>query len=161
MKKPPWQGPMDAKGGVQQENKRPGADANYVQESLAFVDCLINNKPSPCSGEDGLIALIMSIAAGKSAEEGRWVKFTEIAQTVVCDADAELMREAVAARAEVVERKLDAHARRLAATERDGTVVPDVQLADVVLVVALLHVEAAAARHARRLVRLHPRGLLR
>ena len=55
----------------------------YVQESLAFVDCLINNKPSPCSGEDGLIALIMSIAAGKSAEEGRWVKFTEIAQTVV------------------------------------------------------------------------------
>ena len=59
----------------------------YVQESLAFVDCLINNKPSPCSGEDGLIALIMSIAAGKSAEEGRWVKFTEIAQTVVCDAE--------------------------------------------------------------------------
>ena len=35
VKKPPWQGPMDAKGGVQQENKRPGADANYVQESLA------------------------------------------------------------------------------------------------------------------------------
>ena len=58
-----------------------------MQESLAFVDCLINNKPSPCSGEDGLIALIMSIAAGKSAEEGRWVKFTEIAQTVVCDAE--------------------------------------------------------------------------
>ena len=58
-----------------------------VQESLAFVDCLINNKPSPCSGEDGLIALIMAMAAGKSAEEGRWVKFTEIAQTVVCDAE--------------------------------------------------------------------------
>merc|ERR1711924_458615 len=57
----------------------------YVQESLAFVECLIKDSPSPCSGEDGLIALIMAIAAGKSAEEGRWVKFTEIAQTVQCD----------------------------------------------------------------------------
>merc|ERR1712005_102704 len=76
----------------------------YVQESLAFVKCLIDDAPSPCSGEDGLIALIMAIAAGKSAEEGRWVrrargfvctvsccpyrvqvKFTEVAQTVECD----------------------------------------------------------------------------
>ena len=46
----------------------------YIQETLAFCDCLVNDKPSPCSGEDGLMALIMAIAAGKSAEEGRWVR---------------------------------------------------------------------------------------
>ena len=49
-------------------------DQAYVQETLAFCDCLVNDKPSPCSGEDGLMALIMAIAAGKSAEEGRWVR---------------------------------------------------------------------------------------
>merc|ERR1712091_678506 len=31
----------------------------YKQETLAFVDALVNDKPSPCSGEDGLVALIM------------------------------------------------------------------------------------------------------
>ncbi|CAN0541989.1 unnamed protein product, partial [Ectocarpus sp. 8 AP-2014] len=46
----------------------------YIQETLAFCDCLVNDKPSPCSGEDGLMALIMAIAAGKSAEENRWVR---------------------------------------------------------------------------------------
>jgi len=56
----------------------------YKQETLAFVDALVNDKPSPCSGEDGLIALVMSIAAGKSAEEGRWVQFKELA-TDICD----------------------------------------------------------------------------
>lgn len=50
-----------------------GAVQAYIQETLAFCDCLVNNKPSPCSGEDGLMALIMSIAAGMSAEQGRWV----------------------------------------------------------------------------------------
>ena len=59
----------------------------YKQETLAFVDALVNNKPSPCSGEDGLVALIMSIAAGKSAEENRWVKFSEVASSVQCDED--------------------------------------------------------------------------
>jgi len=51
----------------------------YVQETLAFVDSLVNNKPVPCSGEDGLTALVMAIAAGKSADEKRWVKFSEMA----------------------------------------------------------------------------------
>ena len=55
-----------------------------MYETLAFVDALVNDKPSPCSGEDGLVALIMSIAAGKSAEENRWVKFSEIANSVEC-----------------------------------------------------------------------------
>ena len=51
----------------------------YVQETLAFVDALVNDKPAPCSGEDGLIALVMAIAAGTSAAEERWVAFSEVA----------------------------------------------------------------------------------
>ena len=50
-----------------------------MQETLAFVDSLVNDKPTPCSGMDGLIALVMAIAAGTSADEGRWVKFSELA----------------------------------------------------------------------------------
>jgi len=64
----------------------------YVQETLAFVDCLVNEKPSPCSGEDGLIALVMAIAAGKSATEGRWVKFSELAPEL-CALSSELPDE--------------------------------------------------------------------
>jgi inositol 2-dehydrogenase len=52
----------------------------YVQETLAFVDSLVTDKPSPCSGEDGLIALVMATAAGKSAEEKRWVRFSEVSK---------------------------------------------------------------------------------
>jgi len=51
----------------------------YVSETLAFVESLVKDQPVPCSGEDGLIALIMSIAAGMSAKENRWVKFAELA----------------------------------------------------------------------------------
>jgi len=51
----------------------------YVAETLAFVDSLVNNQPAPCTGEDGLIALVMAVAAGKSAEERRWVKMSEMA----------------------------------------------------------------------------------
>ena len=47
----------------------------YSRETEAFVEALVNDKPSPCSGEDGLFALIMALAAGKSAEEDRWVRF--------------------------------------------------------------------------------------
>ena len=66
----------------------------YVQETLAFVDALVNDKPSPCSGEDGLVALVMATAAGVSAEEKRWVKFAEMADELCsfggsgsCEAD--------------------------------------------------------------------------
>lgn len=52
----------------------PSVVQAYIQETLAFCDCLVNDKPSPCSGEDGLMALIMAIAAGMSAEENRWVR---------------------------------------------------------------------------------------
>ena len=50
-----------------------------MQETLAFVDALVNQRPAPCTGEDGLVALVMAIAAGMSANEDRWVKFSELA----------------------------------------------------------------------------------
>ena len=61
----------------------------YIFETLAFVDCLVNDKPSPCSGEDGLVALVMAIAAGMSAEERRWVKFSELGKQL-CGLSGEL-----------------------------------------------------------------------
>ena len=62
----------------------------YVQETLAFVEALVNGKPAPCSGEDGLIALVMSIAAGRSAEEKRWVAFKELASELCENIDSGL-----------------------------------------------------------------------
>ena len=50
----------------------------YQVETKAFIDALIEGKPAPCSGLDGLVALVMAMAAGKSADEGRWVEFGEI-----------------------------------------------------------------------------------
>jgi len=50
----------------------------YVGETTAFIDALVNDKPAPCSGRDGLVALVMSMAAGVSAVEERWVDFGEI-----------------------------------------------------------------------------------
>ncbi|KAL1508297.1 hypothetical protein AB1Y20_004409 [Prymnesium parvum] len=52
----------------------------YIAESIAFVDALVEGKPVPCSGEDGLIALVMAIAAGTSAQERRWVNFSELSE---------------------------------------------------------------------------------
>ena len=51
----------------------------YIRETEAFCKALVNDEPSPCSGEDGLIALVMAIAAGKSASENRWVAMKEMA----------------------------------------------------------------------------------
>ena len=56
-----------------------------MQETLAFVDALVNDKPAPCTGEDGLVALVMAIAAGTSATEQRWVELKELAPAL-CDA---------------------------------------------------------------------------
>lgn len=43
----------------------------------------------PCTGEDGLVALIMAMAADKSAAEGRWVAFREIVEQVYCASPGE------------------------------------------------------------------------
>jgi inositol 2-dehydrogenase len=61
----------------------------YVTETIAFCESLVNDKPVPCTGEDGLVALIMAIAADKSAAENRWVSFQEIVQQVYCSSPTE------------------------------------------------------------------------
>jgi inositol 2-dehydrogenase len=61
----------------------------YVSETIAFCDSLVNDSPVPCTGEDGLVALIMAIAADKSAAENRWVPFREIVEQVYCESPTE------------------------------------------------------------------------
>ena len=56
----------------------------YVTETIAFCDALVNDKHVPYTGTNGLVALVMSIAADKSADENRWVKFSEIVEQVYC-----------------------------------------------------------------------------
>ena len=56
----------------------------YVTETIAFCESLVNDTPVPCTGEDGLVALIMAMAADKSAEENRWVSFSEVVESVYC-----------------------------------------------------------------------------
>lgn len=58
--------------------------AAYEAETIAFIES-IEQGPSadaPVTGEDGVVALAMAIAAGKSAEEQRWVKISEILPTI-------------------------------------------------------------------------------
>jgi len=61
----------------------------YVDETVAFCQSLVFDTPVPCTGEDGLVALVMALAAGKSAEENRWVSFSEIIQSVYCSSPTE------------------------------------------------------------------------
>jgi len=56
----------------------------YVSETVAFCESLVNDTPVPCSGQDGLAALVMALAADKSADENRWVSFSEVVQQVYC-----------------------------------------------------------------------------
>merc|ERR1711957_993789 len=56
----------------------------YVSETVAFCESLVNDTPVPCTGQDGLAALVMALAADKSAEENRWVTFKEIVESVYC-----------------------------------------------------------------------------
>merc|ERR1719201_2191779 len=50
----------------------------YQAETKAFIDALLEGNPAPCSGRDGLVALVMAMAAGRSAVEERWADFGEI-----------------------------------------------------------------------------------
>jgi hypothetical protein len=61
----------------------------YVTETEAFCKSLVEDTPVPCTGTDGLVALVMSLAADKSAAEGRWVKFSEIIEQVYCASPTE------------------------------------------------------------------------
>ncbi|HVU13313.1 MAG TPA: inositol 2-dehydrogenase [Phototrophicaceae bacterium] len=51
---------------------------SYLNEVLAFVDAVKNNKPVPVSGEDARVPVVMGLAARKSYDENRPVKLSEI-----------------------------------------------------------------------------------
>lgn len=61
----------------------------YVEETIAFCKSLVEDTPVPCTGEDGLVALIMAAAADLSAAENRWVSFREIVTQVYCKSPTE------------------------------------------------------------------------
>lgn len=51
---------------------------SFRDEMIAFVDCVLNDKPTPTTGKDGLNAVLIALAAKKSVAEGRPVKISEI-----------------------------------------------------------------------------------
>jgi myo-inositol 2-dehydrogenase/D-chiro-inositol 1-dehydrogenase len=50
----------------------------YANEMKIFCDAVINNKPVPVDGNDGLMSVMIALAAKKSHLEKRPVKLTEI-----------------------------------------------------------------------------------
>ena len=51
---------------------------SFANEVTAFVDAVLNDKPTPVTGHDGRVPVVMGLAAGKSYREGRPVKLSEI-----------------------------------------------------------------------------------
>ncbi|MBM3840703.1 MAG: inositol 2-dehydrogenase [Verrucomicrobia bacterium] len=54
---------------------------SYVAEMQAFVDCVLQDRPPPVTGEDGLAPVLMGLAATKSLKERRPVKLSEVASS--------------------------------------------------------------------------------
>lgn len=50
----------------------------YGKEVAAFIDAIVNDKPTPLGVQDGLKPVLMGLAAKKSCEEHRPVKISEI-----------------------------------------------------------------------------------
>ena len=50
---------------------------SFATEVAAFVDAVLNDKPTPVTGEDGRVPVCMGLAAGKSHREKRPVKPSE------------------------------------------------------------------------------------
>jgi myo-inositol 2-dehydrogenase/D-chiro-inositol 1-dehydrogenase len=50
----------------------------YANEMKTFCDAVINDKPLPVSGTDGLMSVAIALAAKKSVKENRPVKLNEI-----------------------------------------------------------------------------------
>ena len=50
----------------------------YVAEMEAFVECVLNDRPSPIPAEAGRMAVVMGLAARKSWEQNRPVRLSEI-----------------------------------------------------------------------------------
>jgi myo-inositol 2-dehydrogenase/D-chiro-inositol 1-dehydrogenase len=53
-------------------------EAGYRAELEAFVDCVLNDKPSPCTLQDARAALAVAIAADRSRAEHRPVRVDEV-----------------------------------------------------------------------------------
>ncbi len=51
---------------------------SYERELAAFVDCIVNEKPSPVNGVDGRVPVVMAMAAKRSLDENRPVKLSEV-----------------------------------------------------------------------------------
>jgi myo-inositol 2-dehydrogenase/D-chiro-inositol 1-dehydrogenase len=51
---------------------------SYLNEMHAFVDAVQANKPVPVTANDGLMAVVIGLAAAKSAKENRPVKLSEL-----------------------------------------------------------------------------------
>lgn len=51
---------------------------SYLNEMQHFIDALSNNTPLPVTGDDGLKATVIAVAAKKSVEEKRPVVISEI-----------------------------------------------------------------------------------
>jgi len=50
----------------------------YVEEVRQFIECVREDKPTPTTGADGRAAVVIGYAAGKSLQENRPVKISEI-----------------------------------------------------------------------------------
>jgi myo-inositol 2-dehydrogenase/D-chiro-inositol 1-dehydrogenase len=53
---------------------------SFISELQAFVHAVLENEPTPVSGLDGRIAVLMAIAARKSYDESRPVRLAEVTQ---------------------------------------------------------------------------------
>ena len=51
---------------------------SFAAEVTAFVDAVLNDKPTPVTGHDGRVPVVMGLAAGTSYREGRPVRLSEI-----------------------------------------------------------------------------------
>ena len=51
---------------------------SFRDEMIQFVDAVLNDKPTPTTGTDGLNSILVALAAKKSVQEGRPVKISEI-----------------------------------------------------------------------------------
>lgn len=51
---------------------------SFVSEMREFIDAILNDKPTPVTGEDGLKPVLIALAAKKSLKENRPVKISEV-----------------------------------------------------------------------------------
>lgn len=55
---------------------------SFVNEMRGFVTAVLEGKPTPVSGVDGRIPVVMALAARKSYDEGRPVRLEEVSGLV-------------------------------------------------------------------------------